>query len=822
VPRGRFGMGAPPTAPGSATQKKGELYGNRVAGLGRPHHMPTLNRNVTSSGSVQTLSDGQGVQSKRRVASESVLDSLSLPEDEAEEVDSGVPAADVEPVELGVSSSGTLADTPEEVHTAAPLQVVVDSANSEDGTAAIKTEDPPSPASTTTIHAAVCLDPLSLPPSVHQDVGDQSASVAEPPILHTQSSSKADDEPATASGPAISASPPTSAAEVPVSKGSTLPTQSVSVGNDPAIPMSIQDPVTSVASPVQSPRESRPPTIPLPSPSLPSNSSGLGLPPTPASAESTNSSASIESDLSDAEIVTQPQVLRISPRPSRVRLISTPPRKNSSGDLQDDVVIGPPSAGSGATTPLATLSQPQNSAENAQSNTKKSASVIPQSTTSAKPLHKSFTAVVHRKETVKAAAPSTPVRSRTYGPSSSASGSQTVDAPKSRVEPPSPAAGGDLAALLADAAFLEQQLEFGGYFSPRKDVFSTSDALAGTLGVSSKSTSRSGSDSKSDSSAKAHGRNLSVQTIKADQAQEDEKPKDKIQKDKSVVRNALPNSTDTPPPTPPPKSPQPGLLSGFRSLRKRASTAYPRDSIGSEMSYATEDSVVLQTPNTTEELGVMVTPPHSQQDIANGRPSSVFMDNASIASSRWSMKSNSTSPRKGIGRAASFAGKMFGKSKSRTPSIMTIDSRGTFCLIAANASVRILTNHADESHPGASSPAPSLKPLELNVSSSSLSPPELNGDRNASRRESWMSSTPSDLSSPGFDEELFDAFPSVPSTASTLDSQPTRGSLALDTSNIPMPKYGQTEQGTTLLTPPSRSSSLFGFGKHQKHSTSPS
>ncbi|EIN07012.1 hypothetical protein PUNSTDRAFT_135710 [Punctularia strigosozonata HHB-11173 SS5] len=775
VPRGRFGMGVPPVAPSGASQKKGMLYGNRVEGLGRPHHIPTLQRNVSSAGKVQKSSV---MESKRRVASESALTSPVIAAEGTQEVTPGALAGEPMPAVLESPSPSIPVGAPEEAGAVPALQVLVDSAATEVGAPSAPSDDPPSPASTTTIQATALLEPVSLPPA-HSDPGDATAPVPNTASPLEQVVPEPDAELSTISSP-TSAEPALALVQaMPVQGDSAPPTQS-SPRKTP--------------SPVHSPRESRPPNLPMPAPSVPTPSTAASLPSTPGTAGSTASDMSTESDISDAEIITQPQLLRISPKPSRATLVSTPiSRKNSAsaGDfVQDEFIASPASTTSQTPTPIATEPGAQASVAAAPPPEKeKPASAPAAAAAPVQPRKSSFTAVVHRKETVKVPAPSTPARSRTYGPSSS---SQVVYAPtQSTAEPPSPSPGGDLADLLADAAFLEHQLELGGYFSPRKDVFSSSAGLAGTLGASA-------ADTNSD--AKAHNRNLSVQTIKADPPSQSDKAKDKAPKDKlgSLSSSAM----ETPPPTPPPKSPDSRLFSSLRSLRKRASTAYPRDSIASELSTSTTDeSAALQTPNSYDELGVLVTPPQQGHgSLASGRPSSVFKDDASVASSRWSLKSSTSSPRKGIGRATSFAGKMFGKSKSRTPSIRTMDSR-------------------DELRPRASSPAPSLRLLDLDISSSSLSP--VADGEHASRRESWMSSTTSSLSSPGFDQELFDAFPSVPSTATSSGTQ-GRGTLALDTSNLPASKYGQTDGGTTLLTPPSRSSSLMGLGFHQKHATSPS
>lgn len=67
VPRGSFGIGVPPPPPEDAVRRKGELYGNRVPGLGRPQHAPPgFARSATG---VQPVREGETALPRRAVSS---------------------------------------------------------------------------------------------------------------------------------------------------------------------------------------------------------------------------------------------------------------------------------------------------------------------------------------------------------------------------------------------------------------------------------------------------------------------------------------------------------------------------------------------------------------------------------------------------------------------------------------------------------------------------------------------------------------------------------------------------------------------------------
>ncbi|KAH7914042.1 hypothetical protein BJ138DRAFT_987308, partial [Hygrophoropsis aurantiaca] len=72
VPRGSFGMGAPPPAENAPAKKRGELYGNRIQGLGRPSE--------SRSGSPMPSSDTESspIPRKRCVSSGAALSEAPL------------------------------------------------------------------------------------------------------------------------------------------------------------------------------------------------------------------------------------------------------------------------------------------------------------------------------------------------------------------------------------------------------------------------------------------------------------------------------------------------------------------------------------------------------------------------------------------------------------------------------------------------------------------------------------------------------------------------------------------------------------------------
>jgi hypothetical protein len=112
--------------------------------------------------------------------------------------------------------------------------------------------------------------------------------------------------------------------------------------------------------------------------------------------------------------------------------------------------------------------------------------------------------------------------------------------------------------------------------------------------------------------------------------------------------------------------------------------------------------------------------------------------------------------------------------------------------------------------PRVPSPAPSIKPLALGADdlSAQLTPLSVPGTPDP-RHMSWMSTSSSNISSPGIDYRLVDQFPSVPAgPAPPLVHGASAGApplAPLQTTALPTPKY---DEHGMLLTPPDRSSSL--------------
>ncbi|KAI0934475.1 hypothetical protein AcV5_006305 [Taiwanofungus camphoratus] len=85
VPRGSFGLGAPPVDDGSS-KRHGEMYGNRVPGLSRPLApvpvgplKPTLTGNGSTTSNASVIGDGSTSERRRRVSTSDVAASSRVP-----------------------------------------------------------------------------------------------------------------------------------------------------------------------------------------------------------------------------------------------------------------------------------------------------------------------------------------------------------------------------------------------------------------------------------------------------------------------------------------------------------------------------------------------------------------------------------------------------------------------------------------------------------------------------------------------------------------------------------------------------------------------
>ncbi|KZT70087.1 hypothetical protein DAEQUDRAFT_810829 [Daedalea quercina L-15889] len=341
----------------------------------------------------------------------------------------------------------------------------------------------------------------------------------------------------------------------------------------------------------------------------------------------------------------------------------------------------------------------------------------------------------------------------------------------------------DLADLLADAALLEQQLSALG--SPRKlpsgNAFPSTPPSASALrNVSAPRVEVTIPEHLSDEvSTSGHGHSSSEYHSPQEFPSIPEPrtpspvtpPKDRHRS--RIVSDAEPKTpgpvtpvkehlrgrllSDTPPPVPP-KSPRPRYFSTL--LTRRPSTtkdslmpmpgAYPRNSICSEMS---EDDSVL-----------VATPPSPRFDALGSDTSSVMSSNRS-----WKM------PSKGLARATSFADRLWHKRNNRNTVVIATPGKQHLHVRKSQDSSPYSLNAGypdDDGHlsanpavrPRKSEPMPTLPQLDLSPSTRAERPLSANAD---DRPMSWVSVS-SSIGSAGLDSALFDAFPSVPDTVPAI------------------------------------------------------
>ncbi|CAK5277999.1 unnamed protein product [Mycena citricolor] len=294
-------------------------------------------------------------------------------------------------------------------------------------------------------------------------------------------------------------------------------------------------------------------------------------------------------------------------------------------------------------------------------------------------------------------------------------------------------ASGELAELLAEAAALEQRLEFGELFEePAKRI--------------------------------AHPPPRSA-SLRATVPQQPTPPPPSVLKPQRSFRSALKQKPiiqveESPLPLPPPSPavsttssevpPTPPPKSGsryFSSLRRLASTSRTspaRASLSLSSELSSEDSVGLQTP--------------PDDHFVQSSSASVYSVQSGI---NWPSRAGSVSSKKSVGGIASLAGKMFNRSRTKS-------------------------NNSTLSTYEAPSPPPALPPMLPNLDLDEAPRPAhlvIDSDRALPHRPtSWLSvssmGSSSVATSPLFDQTLFDAFPSVPEmtpspqTASTLRPLP--------------------------------------------------
>ncbi|OJA11796.1 hypothetical protein AZE42_09313 [Rhizopogon vesiculosus] len=323
---------------------------------------------------------------------------------------------------------------------------------------------------------------------------------------------------------------------------------------------------------------------------------------------------------------------------------------------------------------------------------------------------RSFTAVVHRKVTEMPAA---------TAPMSTLSAPITPQIARVRrmgitisAEPPSSPGYGELATLLEEAALLEMRLTEGDISTPLEPLqpapaqIPTSDTVAPDIRSGSSSTLTEHVKAPSTESASFSERSVSIPSILEPNMGGNIPEEDDIDGRSLASTSASQRSPS-----------HRKYLSSIRRLTGRRSSnympgAYPRDSI----STCSEDSAAITTPS----------------DHGSG-------EGFGIA---WP----SVSPKKGgTSRSSSFADKLFNRNRTKSNvSTMETDQGPIY-----NSSVRSFTLSQPPS------PAPPKSSQGRHV-------PEVQGSRSSpwtTSRDSSSSPAPSIL-----DKELFDAFPSVPQT----------------------------------------------------------
>ncbi|KAF9261466.1 hypothetical protein L218DRAFT_498929 [Marasmius fiardii PR-910] len=261
--------------------------------------------------------------------------------------------------------------------------------------------------------------------------------------------------------------------------------------------------------------------------------------------------------------------------------------------------------------------------------------------------------------------------------------------------------------------------------------------------------------------------------------------------------------SDDVPPTPPPKSPSGKYLSSIRrfaSSSRSHAGASSRSSVSNSSELSSDDSVIVVTPpdyspNFASSKTVLETRTRTRSGSRSGRtilvggagtppPSGVVdEDRASvITSASGSVKwpSLTSSPKKGgsMSRAASFAEKMFSRSrtKSNTSSVNSYDPSDRYATHEHAMSRAHPPSSMPALPPGVISQSPSLHELIL-AEPLTLSIPEMNEPQSpdpkstptVTRPPSWLSTSSAGTGSSSaysrlLDKDFFDSFPPVPET----------------------------------------------------------
>jgi len=221
------------------------------------------------------------------------------------------------------------------------------------------------------------------------------------------------------------------------------------------------------------------------------------------------------------------------------------------------------------------------------------------------------------------------------------------------------------------------------------------------------------------------------------------------------------------PPNPPPKSPFPRYIASLRRLAGGSHSpmampgAYPRHSASTSSEISSEDSIPVATPpDHTLEFGSVSSSDHSMLPGSG----------TGLGVGAWP----SGSPKKNLSltrvssRASSFAEKLWNNRKRTKSTTSSADTCGDSII--------------DEPTPRQTTPVAYPPPAPHYTIPPMRSSSLISDGRPPSRSMSWASleSPTSTTSSPLFDKEIYDAFPSVPQDSHTLLSASlTRPELSL-------------------------------------------
>ncbi|KAH9917444.1 uncharacterized protein B0H18DRAFT_938513 [Fomitopsis serialis] len=793
VPRGSFGLGAPPVDDGSS-RRRGELMGNRVPGLSRPvAPAPTHPTRATSpsfadrsrAASATLLSGPSSRSVSPTMSADGEADSYGSLEAALEETTSPRHSGAWQARRRSVSdivakfslpaiAVESLPEGQEEAESSTPAIVLPEELRD--------SSSEPHPPSSITQATSITAENA---PDHSADADGQSSPAVTPPAAADEPSSSAmavvDTQ--AASGPAV------------VAEQSGLPVISdVSAATETFPSPGVQDQVATAALPVAAsdePSGVSADTSTRDDVEEAGNKEEVTTDEVISSAVPSSASLSKHQTPQDSfafpSVETVPSVT-VSPVQPKVVDMEELGNQSLALDTQDAVIITEPPrvvtpvVTRGVLVPVSPISPRTDNSPSEPIPSYVEPSLTPKTATG------SFRAVVHHKVTEGA-------NRSTSSQAQRVSDLRAVDSPKSP-------GFTDLADLLADAALLEKQLS--GLGSPRK--LPVTNATPSTPPPASALRSMSGprvevtipdqppANDDVSTSGDGHGSSeynspQEFPPIPAPRTPSPPQTPGPIIPTKDRPRSRL--LSDTPPPVPP-KSPRPRYFSTLLSRRPSAKDglmpmpgAYPRDSVCSEMS---------------EDDSVLATPPSPRFDAVGSDTSSVMSSSRS-----WKM------PSKGLARATSFADRLWHKRNNRNTVLIASPGKQHLHVRKSQDSGHYVLNAGypdDDSHlsintaarPRKSEPTPSLPQLNLSSDARLERQPNPNGNE---RPMSWVSVS-SSIGSGGLDSALFDSFPSVP------DTVPNRV--------LPIPAFSENHASSSGLprdslsgridTFPTRSSSL--------------